>query len=278
MAGPGEDETVLCVRRGPRIVLLQAWAGKDPRGDVLAALMPFKDRLQSVNVDSVGIGYYMAKHLKDQSVNVQEVNVGEKAYDPEKYANRKAELYWGLRARTQAGDIAGLTDERAIAQLAGIRYSHNSRGQVVIESKDEARKRGVKSPDRAEAVMLAFANLERVFGFLEFLREEVERLKTGSGKREHPDHCPRCQNACLSLYSDSWKCGACGAAGTTGAPTTPPCPKCESAVVVQIGCMWRCNLCGEQLGERPEVPKLPSRGEFLRAREHGFPGVLDRGW
>jgi hypothetical protein len=278
VAGPGEDETVLCVRRGPRIVLLQAWAGKDPRGDVLAALMPFKDRLQSVNVDSVGIGYYMAKHLKDQSVNVQEVNVGEKAYDPEKYANRKAELYWGLRARTQAGDIAGLTDERAIAQLAGIRYSHNSRGQVVIESKDEARKRGVKSPDRAEAVMLAFANLERVFGFLEFLREEVERLKTGSGKREHPDHCPRCQNACLSLYSDSWKCGACGAAGTTGAPTTPPCPKCESAVVVQIGCMWRCNLCGEQLGERPEVPKLPSRGEFLRAREHGFPGVLDRGW
>jgi hypothetical protein len=59
-------------------VLLKAWAGKDPRGDVLAALMPFKDRLQTVNVDSVGIGYYMAKHLKDQGVKVQEVNVGGK--------------------------------------------------------------------------------------------------------------------------------------------------------------------------------------------------------
>jgi hypothetical protein len=78
VAGPGEDETVLCVRCGPRIVLLKAWAGKDPRGDVLAALMPFKDRLQTVNVDSVGIGYYMAKHLKDQGVKVQEVNVGGK--------------------------------------------------------------------------------------------------------------------------------------------------------------------------------------------------------
>ena len=147
VAGPGEDETVLCVRCGPRIVLLKAWAGKDPRGDVLAALMPFKDRLQSVNVDTVGIGYYMAQHLKDDGVQVQEVNVGGKAYDSEKYANRKAELYWGLRARTQEGDMAGLTDDCAIAQLAGIRYSHNSRGQVVIESKDEARKRGVKSPD-----------------------------------------------------------------------------------------------------------------------------------
>ena len=43
------------------------------------------------------------------------------------------------------------------AQLASIRYRHNARGQVVIESKEEARKRGVRSPDRAEAVMLAFA-------------------------------------------------------------------------------------------------------------------------
>ena len=59
--------------------------------------------------------------------------------------------------RAQAGDLAGLTDERAIGQLAGLRYSHNSRGQVVIESKQDARKRGVKSPDRAEAIMLAFA-------------------------------------------------------------------------------------------------------------------------
>ena len=38
-----------------------------------------------------------------------------------------------------------------------MRYQHNARGQVVIESKDEARKRGVRSPDRAEALMLAFA-------------------------------------------------------------------------------------------------------------------------
>jgi hypothetical protein len=34
VAGPGESETVLCVRRGPGIVLLEAWAGKDTRGQV----------------------------------------------------------------------------------------------------------------------------------------------------------------------------------------------------------------------------------------------------
>jgi hypothetical protein len=63
----------------------------------------------------------------------------------------------GTRMRFERGDLAGLTDEKTIAQLAAMRYQHNARGQVVIESKDDARKRGVRSPDRAEALMLAFA-------------------------------------------------------------------------------------------------------------------------
>jgi phage terminase large subunit len=161
VAGPGEDETVVCVRRGSRIVLTKAVAGRDSRGDVMAALRPYQGRLATVNIDSVGIGYYMAQHLSDQGLPVREVNVGERAKDTEKYVNRKAELYWGFRERVQSGDMGGLSDERMIAQLAGIRYSHNSRGQIVIESKEEARKRGVKSPDRAEALMLAFADVWR---------------------------------------------------------------------------------------------------------------------
>jgi hypothetical protein len=110
-----------------------------------------------VNVDAAGIGYYLAKHLQDLGYPVRPVNVGERASDRERYANLKAEFYWGLRQRFQAGDVAGLMDERTIGQLAGIRYRHTARGQVEIERKEDARKRGVKSPDRAEAVMLAFA-------------------------------------------------------------------------------------------------------------------------
>ena len=161
VGGPGEAETVLCVRNGHRIVHMDMWSGEERRGEVVAALGPFKNRLATVNVDTVGIGFLMGKHLKDCGFTVREVNVGKKAADSTKYVNLKAELYWGLRMRAKDGDIAGLTDERTIAQLAGIRYSHNSRGQVVIESKDDARKRGVKSPDRAEAVMLAFAHVQQ---------------------------------------------------------------------------------------------------------------------
>lgn len=108
-------------------------------------------------MDSAGIGYYMAKHLADLGFPAREVNVGHAASDAEKYANLKAEYYWGLRMRFQGGAVAGLKDERAISQLAGILYKHDARGRITIESKDEVRKRGVKSPDRTEAVMLTFA-------------------------------------------------------------------------------------------------------------------------
>ena len=157
VAGPGEDETVLCIRRGVEILQLLAWSQPDPRGAVLAALKRYPGI--TVHVDSIGIGYYMAQHIRDAGYTVHEVNVGLPASDPEKYANSKAELYWGLRERCSSGMVSGLVDDRAISQLASIRYKHTSRGQIQIESKEDARKRGVHSPDRAEAIMLAFASV-----------------------------------------------------------------------------------------------------------------------
>ncbi len=174
VAGPGEDETTLFVRRGRRIVWGKFWSDADPRGQLVAALAPYKAQRIQVKVDSAGIGYYLGQHLKDNGFEVEMVNVGESPRDSEKFSNLKAELYWGLRMRAQAGDLAGLTDEKTIGQLAGIRYKHNARGQVVIESKEEARKRGVKSPDRAEGLILAFAE-RRNPGIFDYYRAECEK-------------------------------------------------------------------------------------------------------
>jgi ribosomal protein S27AE len=214
VAGPGEAETVLCVRQGPRIVLLRFWAGPDPRGDVLAALLPYQSRLKSVNVDTVGVGHYMAQHLKDYCLPVTAVNVGEAARDKERYSNLKAELYWQFRERAMSGDLAGLTDEKTIAQLAGIRYRHNSRGQIVIESKEDALKRGVKSPDRAEAVILGFDTGPK-FAILEFYREEAEKVQARSEEAEPvcPRICPRCGLGVPTRHGEFWLCGMCRATG-----------------------------------------------------------------
>ena len=161
VAGPGDAETVLTIRRGPRVIEQHFWAKADPRGEVVAVLMPYKEAndLESVNVDSIGIGWGMHLHLVDCGFPSVAVNVGESPRDSEKFANLKAELYWGLRLRIAVGDFAGLEDEKTIGQLAGIRYKQTPRGQTIIESKHDARVRGVASPDRAESVMLSFAEL-----------------------------------------------------------------------------------------------------------------------
>jgi hypothetical protein len=78
---------------------------------------------------------------------------------PDKFSNLKAELYWNLREHFRESEITGLTDELTIQQLESIRFEYLSRGRVVIESKEDARKRGVSSADRAEALMLTFANM-----------------------------------------------------------------------------------------------------------------------
>ncbi len=71
-------------------------------------------------------------------------------------------MFWMFREWVESDMLAGLTDRTALAQLAGIRYAHDVRGRIAIEKKDDARKRGVKSPDRAEAIVLAWwANAPR---------------------------------------------------------------------------------------------------------------------
>lgn len=161
VAGPGDAETVLTVRQGDVVLSMQAWAQPDPRGAVIAALAPYKrpGREVTVNVDVAGIGHYFALALRDAGFSVNPINVGESPTDnraADQFANLKAQVYWQFRDRVQAGNLAGLTDQIAISQLAGIRYQHDRRGHIAIESKDDARKRGVKSPDRAESVVLAF--------------------------------------------------------------------------------------------------------------------------
>jgi hypothetical protein len=160
VAGPGDDETVLCIRQGDAILHLEAFAQADARGPVIAALKPWLRRgLDAVNVDSAGLGHYYGLALEDADLPVVPVNVGESPTNDkakEKFTNLRAQVFWSFREWAAEGMLAGLTDRTAIAQLAGIRYEHDVKGHIKIEKKEDARKRGAKSPDRAEAVVLAF--------------------------------------------------------------------------------------------------------------------------
>lgn len=158
VAGPGDDETVVYIIQGYNVLGMFAYSDRDPRGAVLRDLMPFRGLVRKVKVDVVGIGYYFAQHLRDAGFDVDEVNVSEAPVDRKRFADRKAEIYWMLREKLEAGLAIGITDEKTISQLSTIKWEPNSQGQIVIESKQKMRERGLESPDRAEALILAFAS------------------------------------------------------------------------------------------------------------------------
>jgi hypothetical protein len=259
VAGPGEDETVLVIRRGPNVVSLKSWPNSDPRGELVKALLPYKDNLDTVNVDSCGIGYYLARHLEDCGFPVSDINVGDSPRDKEQYFNLKAELYWGLRMRLESGDMAGLDDEVAISQLAGIRFKNNSRGQTVIESKEDAVKRGVKSPDRAEAVMLAFAP-SGLHSFFTILEEEAELASqpvnslpfvSSKNRTSDPVELAEQQKKDSQVWPDmveelQAKNGPRGLVKIVTTEQQPDkCPSCgNKGLAVYAGNTWRCNQCG----------------------------------
>ena len=56
----------------------------------------------------------------------------------------------------QAQEIDLPENAKLKSQLADIRYKYNKRNQLLIESKEEARSRGVKSPDYADALLMLY--------------------------------------------------------------------------------------------------------------------------
>ena len=87
--------------------------------------------------------------------------MGRAAHDPSRFANLRAEGYWNLRQMITNGEVFLPSDKELMGELAALKYSFNSVGQLLVESKDDMRKRGVRSPDRADALMLAFLPYRR---------------------------------------------------------------------------------------------------------------------
>jgi hypothetical protein len=74
------------------------------------------------------------------------------------YLNQRAGWWWSLRRRFERNRIRLIQkDRKTYTQLTQLTYSINGAGAIRVETKDEMRRRGLESPDRADAVMYAFA-------------------------------------------------------------------------------------------------------------------------
>lgn len=162
--GAGGDKNVIAHRRGPVVRLIR----EDQQPDTMISCGNLIKDLESTGaslakVDYTGIGRGLVDRAKEQGKPVRGVEVGGGAIDREHYANLRAEGYWGLRERFETGDIdIDPEDDDLAAQLANIKRKPTSAGKELIVSKKDSgvatreMRQDARSPDRADAVMLAF--------------------------------------------------------------------------------------------------------------------------
>lgn len=156
----GADSSLAYLRQGPLVRLL--WESSkqstmETTGRVAATANDHPTA--ELRVDGVGVGAGVVDRLVELGYAVVDMQSGAAPADPKHFANARAEWFWILRRLLETGDLdLDPADEELAAQLGSIKYKFTSKGQIVIESKDEMKKRGLPSPDRADAVMLTAAD------------------------------------------------------------------------------------------------------------------------
>lgn len=194
-ASDNGDESVIYCRRGFHVEEGERWAVRSADSEVLVDEVLRVVTLTgatSVKVDSIGVGHGVVGSLRRRSakevahqVEVHGVDVsGVAPSDPEKYSNLKAWLWWEIGrvySQQRAWDLSGV-GEQTLLELSEPKYREVN-GRIRIEEKDEVRKRLGRSPDNADALLLAFYVPPLVESVGEVAEYRDQRLARRRGNR-----------------------------------------------------------------------------------------------
>jgi len=154
----GTDKTVFAYRHGQRGRIIHSVNGSDTM-ETASAVRGFIRRLKidTAAIDAVGVGAGVYDRLIEDNEPAIEMQAAGRARDYMTFANCRAEWYWTFRDRLERGEVdLDPEDEELIEQLAGLQFKIDTRGRIIIESKEDMKKRGQESPDRADALILAY--------------------------------------------------------------------------------------------------------------------------
>lgn len=169
VARGGEDETVLSRRYGYWFAELERHPGETtPNGSAVAALVApaaLESKTAAVNIDVIGVGASVYDHCQAMLAgNIHAINFGAGCESADKtgqlrFANMRAFAYWSMREALDPSlptdELLALpSDKRLLADLTAPRWRMTPRG-VQVEPKEEIKKRIGRSPDSADAVVLA---------------------------------------------------------------------------------------------------------------------------
>ena len=158
----GSDKSALAKKKGNVIIEVKKWRGLDLMQLVGAIKSEYEaeeshDRPVSIYIDSIGLGSGVVDRLRELGLPAVGINVSESPAMKGSYINLRAELWGKMKNWLEQRNCVIPKDDDLLADLTAPRYTFNSSGKLRVESKDEMKKRGLASPDMADACILTLA-------------------------------------------------------------------------------------------------------------------------
>jgi phage terminase large subunit len=182
----GADKTALCKRYGNVVTEITSWQGLDLMQTVGRVMAEYEGlspsmRPSEILVDSIGVGGGVVDRLRELGAPVRGINVGEAPAMGGTYMNLRAELWFKTKGWLEDRSCKLPNDDQLLAELTSIRYAFTPGGKMKAESKDDMRKRGLKSPDLADALCLTMASdaATALSGSMSTWKQEIRRNLRG---------------------------------------------------------------------------------------------------
>jgi len=172
----GDDTSVLTYRQG-------LWMDKPKRVQKLntmelasyVAAEYWQRKPDALVIDGGAMGPGVIDRLRQMGINAMEVNFQQRALDPQRYANVRAEMYFKMLEWMQQG--GALPDDPDLkAELTVTEYRFTSNGRIILQPKEEIKELTGRSPDAADSAALTFA--VPIHKHLEGSRKTVTRANT----------------------------------------------------------------------------------------------------
>ena len=151
----GGDRTVFVKRKGLKEIGRASYTKKRTT-EVCDLLVNFigADKDVLIKIDDTGVGGGVTDEMIARGYNVIPINFGAKASNSDKYPNLISEAWFYLQSIIDQISIAN--DKDLLVELSNREWKMDSKGRRGVESKDDYKKRGFRSPDLADATILCF--------------------------------------------------------------------------------------------------------------------------
>lgn len=151
----GSDRTVFVKRKGLKEIARVSYTKKRTT-EVCDLLENFvgQDKDVLIKIDDTGVGGGVTDEMIARGYNVIPINFGAKASNPDKYPNLISEAWFYLQSIIDSISITN--DKDLLVELSNREWKMDSKGRRGVESKDDYKKRGFRSPDQADATILCF--------------------------------------------------------------------------------------------------------------------------